>query len=52
MMNIIIDVASNLDPTIQTPIDITVGAPSPLKSSKEVNHLRSNNIGKIKLCIK
>ena len=49
--NIIIDVAGDLDPTIQTPIDITVDAPSPLNSSKVVNHLRSNNIGKMKFYI-
>ena len=52
MSIIIIDVAGDLDPTIQTPIDITVDAPSPLISSKVVNHLRSNNIGKMKFYIK
>jgi hypothetical protein len=45
-------VAGDLDPTIQTPIAITVST-LPLTSgvmmarAKEMNHLRSNNIGKI-----
>ena len=46
MSIIIIDVAGD-----QTPIDITVDAPSPLISSKVVNHLRSNNMGKMKFYI-
>lgn len=51
-----IDVANNLDPALQSPIDIAVGKP-PLTSvvmmaeAKDMNHLRSNNIGEMKFYI-
>ena len=46
-------IASDLDSIVQTPIAIAMGA-SPLTSgvmmakAKEMNHIRSNNIGEMK----
>ena len=48
-----IDVASDLDSIVQTPIAIVMGASSltsgvMMARTKEMNHLRSYNIGKMK----
>ena len=48
-----IDVASDLDSIVQTPIAIVMGASSltsvvMMARAQEMYHLRSNNIGKIK----